>query len=339
MEERLQKVLAQAGVASRREAEEYITAGRVKVNGKVVKELGTKVGPNAFIMVDGHPIQRERKTYLLFYKPRGVVTTMKDPEGRKSIADYVKDIPERVYPVGRLDYNTEGLLLLTNDGELAQAMTHPSHEVNKTYEVTVPGIVPQEKLDLLRVGVKLEDGMTAPALVNLVGYDYEKNLTRFNVIIHEGRNRQVRRMCDYIGFPVRYLRRVQMGTLTLDGLRRGDCRELFNEEIESLRVACGLKKEADAKPKRIAEAKVEVKTKRRTERKPEAAAKPMRKQEVKSVKRDGGRPKRDAASKTNGEAGSGLDRKPGRRTKCEPASRPFYEAVTKPKQVRRKQTE
>ena len=257
MEERLQKVLAQAGVASRREAEEYITAGRVKVNGKVVKELGTKVGPDAFIMVDGHPVHRERKLYLLFYKPRGVVTTMKDPEGRKSIADYVKDIPQRVYPVGRLDYNTEGLLLLTNDGELAQAMTHPSHEVNKIYEVTVPGIVPQEKLDLLRIGVKLEDGMTAPAIVDLVGYDYEKNLTRFNVAIHEGRNRQVRRMCDYIGFPVRYLRRVQMGTLTLDGLRRGDCRELFNEEIEDLRAACGLKRELQKELKPVKETKPE----------------------------------------------------------------------------------
>jgi 23S rRNA pseudouridine2605 synthase len=257
MEERLQKVLAQAGVASRREAEEFITAGRVKVNGKVVKELGTKVGPEAFIMVDGHPIHRERKTYLLFYKPRGVVTTMKDPEGRKSIADYVKDIPQRVYPVGRLDYNTEGLLLLTNDGELAQAMTHPSHEVNKVYEVTVPGIVPQEKLDLLRIGVKLEDGMTAPAIVDLVGYDYEKNLTRFNVTIHEGRNRQVRRMCDYIGFPVRYLRRVQMGTLTLDGLRRGDCRELFNEEIEELRAGCGLARKQEKKVKPVTEAKSE----------------------------------------------------------------------------------
>ena len=280
MEERLQKVLAQAGVASRREAEEYITAGRVKVNGKVVKELGTKVGPDAFIMVDGHPIRRERKTYLLFYKPRGVVTTMKDPEGRKTIADYVKDIPQRVYPVGRLDYNTEGLLLLTNDGELAQAMTHPSHEVNKVYEVTVPGIVPQEKLDLLRVGVKLEDGMTAPAMVDQTGYDYEKNLTRFNVTIHEGRNRQVRRMCDYIGFPVRYLRRVQMGTLTLDGLRRGDCRELFNEEIDALRVACGLKREVKAK--RNTEPKQEVKAKRNAEVKPERKAedKPKRKKKV-----------------------------------------------------------
>ena len=306
MEERLQKVLAQAGVASRREAEEYILAGRVKVNGKVVKELGTKVGPDAFIMVDGHPIHRERKTYLLFYKPRGVVTTMKDPEGRKSIADFVKDIPQRVYPVGRLDYNTEGLLLLTNDGELAQAMTHPSHEVNKTYEVTVPGIVPQEKLDLLRVGVKLEDGMTAPAIVDLMGYDYEKNLTRFTVVIHEGRNRQVRRMCDYIGFPVRYLRRVQMGTLTLDGLRKGDCRELFNEEIEELRFACGLKREAKKKEKIAAEAKPEG-------RKP---VRPRFKSEGKPAKRaEGGTLRRTSAAK------------------------PLRDAEAKPQRARRKRTE
>lgn len=240
MEERLQKVLAQAGIASRREAENYITGGRVKVNGKVVKELGTKVGPNAFIMVDGNPIRREKKLYLLFYKPRGVVTTMKDPEGRRTIADFVKDIPQRVYPVGRLDYNTEGLLLLTNDGPLTQAMTHPSHGVNKTYEVTVPGIVPQEKLDLLRIGVKLEDGLTAPAIVDLSLYDHDRNLTKFSITIHEGRNRQIRRMCDFIGFPVRYLKRVKMGTLTLNGLRRGDCRELFDEEVELLRKECGL---------------------------------------------------------------------------------------------------
>ena len=295
MEERLQKVLAQAGVASRREAEEYITAGRVKVNGKVVKELGTKVGPNAFITVDGHPVHRERKTYLLFYKPRGVVTTMKDPEGRKSIADFVKDIPQRVYPVGRLDYNTEGLLLLTNDGELAQAMTHPSHEVNKTYEVTVPGIVPQDKLDLLRIGVKLEDGMTAPALVDLTGYDYEKNLTRFTVTIHEGRNRQVRRMCDYIGFPVRYLRRVMMGPLTLDGLRRGDCRELFHEEIEELRAACGLKRDPEKNAKEPAVAKPEKKTRPTREVRPVGSkpGRPRSKSEERPGKRtDGGKPKR-----------------------------------------------
>ena len=136
--------------------------------------------------------------------------------------------------------NTEGLLLLTNDGELAQAMTHPSHEVNKTYEVTVPGIVPEEKLDMLRMGVKLEDGMTAPATVNLMQYDHDKNLTHFQVVIHEGRNRQVRRMCDYIGFPVRYLKRVKMGPLTLQGVGRGRCRDLSDGEVASLKKACGL---------------------------------------------------------------------------------------------------
>ena len=299
MEERLQKVLAQAGVASRREAEGYILAGRVKVNGKVVKELGTKVGPDAFIMVDGHPIHRERKTYLLFYKPRGVVTTMKDPEGRKTVADYVKDIPQRVYPVGRLDYNTEGLLLLTNDGELAQALTHPSHEVDKTYEVTVPGIVPQEKLDLLRVGVKLEDGMTAPAVVVLTGYDYEKNLTHFTVTIHEGRNRQVRRMCDAIGFPVRYLRRVMMGTLTLDGLRRGDCRELFHEEIEELRAACGLKRNPEGKAERAVERNSERRAEGQPVRKPEHRTK--RRAEEKPEYKGTGRTKRTAGLRANRE--------------------------------------
>ena len=146
MEERLQKVLAAAGVASRREAEKYILGGRVKVNGKVVKELGTKVDEKCFITVDGKPIKRERKAYYLFYKPRGVVTTMSDPQGRRTVADYVKDLPQRVFPVGRLDYNTEGLLLLTNDGALAQGLMHPSREVNKTYRVGVPGIVPQEKM-------------------------------------------------------------------------------------------------------------------------------------------------------------------------------------------------
>ena len=167
MEERLQKILAAAGVASRREAEKVITAGRVRVNGKLVTELGTKVDPKkARITVDGKPIKVESKVYYLFNKPRGVVTTMSDPQGRRTVADFMQDSKERVFPVGRLDYNTEGLLLMTNDGELAQKLMHPSHEVNKTYVVKVPGIVPQEKLDLLRVGVKLEDGRVHKIIAN-----------------------------------------------------------------------------------------------------------------------------------------------------------------------------
>lgn len=234
MEERLQKVLASAGVASRREAEKYILAGRVKVNGKTVKELGVKVGPKAFIMVDGKAIKQEKKVYYAFYKPRGVVTTMVDPQGRRTISDFASELSERVFPVGRLDYNTEGLLILTNDGDLTQKLTHPKHEVDKTYRVVVPGLAPQEKLDLLRVGVKLEDGITAPAIVTLIAYDTEKNTTTFDIVIHEGRNRQVRRMCDFIGFPVRQLKRIKLGNLTLQGLSRGKYRELSEAEVNSL---------------------------------------------------------------------------------------------------------
>ncbi len=241
MEERLQKILAAAGVASRREAEKIILAGRVKVNGKTVTELGSKFNADSCrITVDGKAIIAEKKVYYLFYKPRGVVTTMSDPQNRRTVADFMKDLPERVFPVGRLDFNTEGLLLMTNDGELAQKLMHPSHEINKTYLVRVPGIVPQEKLDLLRMGVKLEDGMTAPAVVNLRAYDHERNSTQFDITIHEGRNRQVRRMCDFIGFPVRDLKRIKMGPLNLSGLSKGKYRQLSETELSALKKAAAL---------------------------------------------------------------------------------------------------
>lgn len=241
MEERLQKILAAAGVASRREAEKIISAGRVRVNGKVVTELGSKFeAAQVRISVDGKPITAEDKAYYLFYKPRGVVTTMSDPQQRRSIADFVQQLPQRVFPVGRLDYNTEGLLLLTNDGALAQALMHPSHEVNKTYLVKVPGIVAQEKLDRLRVGVQLEDGLTAPAIVNLRNYDHERGFTLFDITIHEGRNRQIRRMCDAIGYPVRELKRIKLGPLQLQNLGRGRFRELSETELAALKKAAGL---------------------------------------------------------------------------------------------------
>ena len=239
MEERLQKILAAAGIASRREAEKIILAGRVKVNGKLIKELGAKFGPKAFITVDGNPIKNEKKVYYIFYKPRGVVTTMVDPRGRRTVADFLSNLTERVFPVGRLDYNTEGLLLLTNDGELAQNLTHPKNEINKSYRVAVVGIVPQEKLDLLRRGVRLEDGLTAPAIVDLVEYDHEKNLSVFNITIHEGKNRQIRRMCDYIGYPVRQLKRYKIANLTLTSLKKGQYRQLFEEELTALFKAVG----------------------------------------------------------------------------------------------------
>lgn len=233
--ERLQKVMAACGVASRRECEKYITAGRVAVNGKTITELGTRVGPRDTITVDGKPLRRlAAKRTILLYKPRGVVTTMKDPQGRRTVADLVAKLPQRLYPVGRLDYQTEGLLLMTNDGELAQHLTHPSHHVNKTYEVEVRGSVPEEKLDLLRLGVPLDDGLTAPALVYVKEVDTVKHVTKFTITIHEGRNRQVRRMCDFIGFPVKHLKRIQVGNLTLEGMKKGQYRDLTPEELTDL---------------------------------------------------------------------------------------------------------
>ncbi|MBP2664387.1 MAG: rluB [Firmicutes bacterium] len=236
MLERLQKVIAQAGVASRRDAEELIKAGRVTVNGKVVTELGTKVEPKqARIAVDNKPIKAEKYLYILLNKPKGIITALEDPQGRKTVADLVADIPERIYPVGRLDYNTEGLLIMTNDGDLTNTLTHPSHEIEKTYLAKVQGYPPEEKLDKLRVGIKLEDGMTAPAKINVIAIDREKELTTLELVIHEGKNREIRRMCEAIGYPVKNLKRIKIAFLTLEGLRRGQYRQLLSAEVEELK--------------------------------------------------------------------------------------------------------
>ncbi len=236
MLERLQKVIAQAGISSRRDAEELIKAGRVTVNGAVVTELGTKIEPRRDrVAVDGKQLKAEKYVYILLNKPKGVVTTREDPRGRKTVAELVASIPERIYPVGRLDYNTEGLLIMTNDGELTYALTHPSHEITKTYLAKVAGYPPEEKLDRLRAGIRLEDGVTAPAKINVVAVDREKALTTLELIIHEGKNRQIRRMCEAIGFPVKNLKRVQFAFLTLEGLRRGQYRQLLAGEVEELK--------------------------------------------------------------------------------------------------------
>lgn len=232
--ERLQKVMAEAGTASRRESERIILAGRVSVNGKTITELGLKVSPKDTILVDGKKLHREKKRTVLLYKPKGVVCTMKDPQGRKTVADLLGTIPQRLYPVGRLDYLTEGLLLMTNDGDLALTLTHPRHHVEKTYEVLVSGDVPEEKLDILRLGVPLEDGLTAPAVVYKKMVDPKHRTTLFTVTIHEGRNRQVRRMCEFIGYPVKSLRRIQVGPLTLEGIQKGQWRDLTDEEHKEL---------------------------------------------------------------------------------------------------------
>jgi len=235
MLERLQKIMSQAGVASRRESEKIIKEGRVTVNGKVVTELGTKVMPgNDRIMVDGKRIQGEKLVYILLNKPKAVLTTLTDPQDRKTVASLVNDIPERIYPVGRLDYNTEGLLLLTNDGTLTHSLIHPSKKIDKTYIAKVGGKPLQEKIDLLRVGIELEDGMTAPAIINVIDYEAERDLTSLQITIHEGKNRQIRRMFAAIGSDVKQLKRTKFAFLTLEGVKRGSYRHLLPSEVEGL---------------------------------------------------------------------------------------------------------
>lgn len=238
MEERLQKVLAQAGIASRRKCEEYITAGRVEVNDLLVTTLGAKVDPaNDVIKVDGKPINRQSKMYLVLNKPKGVITSAKDPEGRKVVSDFLPGIKERVYPVGRLDYDTEGLLILTNDGDFANLLTHPKHHVPRTYLATVRGVPHGSVLEKLQKGIKLDDGMTAPAEVDYYDVNPEKNEAVITITIYEGRNRQVRRMFEAVGYPVSRLKRIQFGPLLLGVLQRGKYRNLTASEVDELKNA------------------------------------------------------------------------------------------------------
>ncbi|MDO3679219.1 pseudouridine synthase [Paenibacillus ehimensis] len=234
--DRLQKVLAEAGVASRRKCEELITAGRVEVNDKVVTTLGVKVDPSQdFIKVDGKPIRRQSKVYVIFNKPKGVITSAQDPEGRKTVTEFFKNIKQRIYPIGRLDYDTEGLLLLTNDGEFAHLLTHPKHHVPRTYLATVKGVPHGSLLDKLKNGIELEDGMTAPAEVEYQDVRPEANESVVKITIFEGRNRQVRRMFDAIHHPVIKLKRIQFGPLQLSGVPRGKFRHLTPQEVNELR--------------------------------------------------------------------------------------------------------
>lgn len=234
--ERLQKVIAHAGVASRRKAEELITEGKVKVNGKVVKELGVKVGPNDRVEVNEIPLERQAPVYFLFYKPRGVISSVSDERGRKTVTDYFPHAEARIYPVGRLDYDTSGLLLLTNDGEFANLLMHPKHKIEKVYIAKVKGIPFREKIKQLEKGIRLEDGMTAPARVKVVSVDKRKQTTIVELTIHEGRNRQVRRMFEAIGHPVMKLRRERYAFLDLKGLNAGESRELTTHEVKQLYV-------------------------------------------------------------------------------------------------------
>lgn len=232
--ERLQKVIAQAGIASRRKAEQLISAGRVRVNGETVTELGTKVDEaRDVIEVDGRVIKAEDKHTYLFYKPKKVITSLSDPRGRKTVADYFRDVPVRLYPVGRLDYDTEGLLLMTNDGELANRLMHPRFEIEKSYLALVQGVPNESALSRLAKGVALEDGVTAPARVSTVRAMPKTAWIR--LVIREGRNRQVRRMCEAVGHPVKKLIRERIGFLRAGGLKPGQYRALTVDEMKKLK--------------------------------------------------------------------------------------------------------
>ncbi len=231
---RLQKYLAEAGIASRRACEELIRAGRVRVNGRVVCELGIAVDPSRDrVELDGREVRPEPKVYVLLYKPRGYVTTARDPQGRRKVTDLVADAGRRVFPVGRLDYDSEGLLLLTNDGELAYRLTHPRFHVPKTYHVALDGLPGPAVLRGIARGVELDDGRTAPAEARLLRGDGGEALVEMT--IHEGRKRQVRRMWAALGFEVKQLKRVRMAGLELGGLEPGRYRHLRPTEVRDLR--------------------------------------------------------------------------------------------------------
>ncbi len=230
---RLQKFMADAGVASRRKCEEYITAGRVKVNG-VIAELGCKVEPGDRVELDGKLLTAEtERIVIMLNKPQGVVCTCSDPEGRRTVIDYVKDLPYRLYNVGRLDYDSEGLILLTNDGELAYRMTHPKFEMDKTYHVVCSGVITERDISRLQSGVTLDDGVTSPADVANVRIRRD-NKSELDITIHEGRNRQVRRMISAVGKDTLLLRRIKEGPLELADLKTGQWRYLTELEIKAL---------------------------------------------------------------------------------------------------------
>jgi 23S rRNA pseudouridine2605 synthase len=232
MLERLQKVLAKAGFASRRRAEELIRQGKVRVDGKVVTEMGTKVDPKTQdIECEGVTLaSQEEKVYILLHKPSGYLSTVDDPQGRPIVTDLLNNIKERVYPVGRLDLDTEGALLLTNDGELAQKILHPSHEVNKTYVATVKGLPGKNKLDALSKGIELEGRKTWPASIEVLKTKAQS--ATIQITIHEGKKRQVRKMFEAIGHPVLELKRTAYGKLELGELRPGKYRFLTPGDIK-----------------------------------------------------------------------------------------------------------
>ena len=256
MEQRLQKIISQAGIASRRAAEKLISEGRVTINGETVSEMGVKADPATDdIRVDGRRVKSaERHRYILLYKPAGYVTTRSDPQRRRTVLDLLRGVKEYVYPVGRLDYDTEGLLLLTNDGELAATLTHPRHEVDRTYEARVAGMPDDHALDRLRRGIPLDGRRTQPADVVLVNKGRRDNNGVLLITIREGRNRQVRRMLEAVGHPVDSLKRTRIGPIGDRRLKPGQWRDLGEDEIAALRKSAR-RPPRGAKPPRAASAR------------------------------------------------------------------------------------
>ena len=236
MEEvRLQKYLSDSGICSRRKAEELILEGKIRVNGEIITKLGTKVilGKDEVIYNEKKVIPKEKKTYILLNKPIGYVTTAKDQFGRDSVMDLVK-INKRLVPVGRLDMYTSGALIMTNDGDFVYKVTHPKHEINKTYTVTIKGIIKKEDVEALRTGVKIEDYTTKTAKVKILRTDEEKNQSRLEITIHEGKNRQVRKMCETIGYKVLALHRSKIGEISVKSIPIGKWRYLSREEVNAI---------------------------------------------------------------------------------------------------------
>lgn len=231
--ERLQKIIALSGYASRRKAEDLIKAGKVMVNGKVVRELGTKASFSDDILIDGKKIEREEKEYYIFNKPRGVITSTSDDKGRKVVTDYF-ETNKRLYPVGRLDYDTTGLLILTNDGELANLIMHPRNEIEKQYIAKLEGIIKGEEINKLKNGIVLDGTKCIPKRVKLREFDKKTNTSIVEIVICEGKNHEVKRLFESVSFNVLRLKRERIGFLTLGKLKSGEYRKLNPKEVKQL---------------------------------------------------------------------------------------------------------
>lgn len=232
--ERLQKVIAQSGLTSRRKAEGLIQAGRVKVNGKIVTTLGTRVSGRDEIEVDNVPIEKEKLVYYLLYKPRGVISSVKDDKDRKVVTDLMPEVGKRVFPVGRLDYNTSGLLVMTNDGEFANLLMHPRYEMEKVYVAKIKGMPDQKTLTQLKQGVQDQKDLLKATDYKVLSVDKRKNSMILQIHLHEGKNRHIHRMMETIGYPVLKLKRERFSFLTLEGLQPGTYRPLKKDEIDRL---------------------------------------------------------------------------------------------------------